>query len=84
MTKIVVVVVAAGIVYAIALAVTGNLDVYGAVMLAALIGAGYLSIAVVRRSSGGATAPVPCPDCGKLNSANAPYCKHCGRRALGA
>lgn len=82
MTKIVIVIVAAGIVYAAALAVTGNLDVYGTVILAALIGAGLLSISVVRRSSRGTTAPVTCPDCGKLNSANAPYCKHCGSRAV--
>lgn len=71
-------VVIAGIVYTTALALTGNLDVYAAVVFALVVATGVLAIAIVRRSSKGVTGPVQCEECGGLLSPNAPYCKHCG------
>ncbi|MDQ4064653.1 MAG: hypothetical protein M3161_01245 [Actinomycetota bacterium] len=78
MFKIAIGVVVAGIVYTTALALTGNLDLYAAIVFALVVAAGFLSIAVVRKSSSGSTAPVACAECGGLLSPNAPYCKHCG------
>ncbi len=78
MNKIVVGVVIAGIVYTTALALTGNLDVYGAVVFGLVVATGFLAIATVRRSTSGMAGPVDCAECGGLLSPNAPYCKHCG------
>lgn len=78
MQQLVTGIVVAGIAYAVLLGVRGTLDAYAAVVFVILVGAGILSVMVVRRSARKAVGPATCADCDGLNSPNAPYCKHCG------
>jgi ribosomal protein L40E len=71
-------IVAAGLALCAALAVAGGLTIGSSLILAAIIGVGALVVAVARKSTTGAVRPATCRRCGGLNSANAPYCKHCG------
>ena len=67
-----------GLAFIAGLAVAFGLDSTGVVIVALLVGAGWLAIAVAKRSGSGTVAPAECAACGGLVSPNAPYCKHCG------
>jgi hypothetical protein len=53
-------------------------DVAGYALLGLVLASGALAVAALRRTTSGDVAPLPCRSCGGLNSAQAPYCKHCG------
>jgi uncharacterized membrane protein YgdD (TMEM256/DUF423 family) len=59
-------------------AVEGLADVTGYALLGLVLASGALVVAALRRTRHHNVAPLPCGSCGGLNSAQAPYCKHCG------
>lgn len=62
----------------VAMGAAAGLDAAAVGILVVIVGLGALAIAVIRRSQGGAVAPLQCESCGGVNSPHAPYCKHCG------
>lgn len=64
----------------VSVGLAAGLDAYAAVILGLILAFGWLAISVARRSSGGTIAPARCTECGRIDSPNAPYCKHCGAR----
>ncbi len=60
-----------------------GLDTYAAVILALIVGLGWLAVAVSRKGDAGLARPATCSECGGLVSPNAPYCKHCGALLAG-
>jgi hypothetical protein len=66
----------AGVAFAVGLGIALGLDAYGFVILALVIGCGWLGFALLHRTKD--VAPARCDTCGGLISPNAPYCKHCG------
>jgi hypothetical protein len=76
-----VVIVAVGIVCVVmvALAAVEDLaDATGYMLLGLVLASGVLVVAALRRTHADGVAPISCGSCGGLNSAQAPYCKHCG------
>ena len=59
-------------------AVEGLEDATGYALLGLVLATGALTVAVLRRTKAGDVTPLSCASCGGLNSAQAPYCKHCG------
>jgi hypothetical protein len=59
-------------------AAEGLQDVAGYALLGLVLASGALAVAALRRTNSGDVAPLSCRSCGGLNSAQAPYCKHCG------
>jgi hypothetical protein len=59
-------------------AAEGLQDVAGYALLGLVLASGALAVAALRRMNSGDVAPLSCRSCGGLNSAQAPYCKHCG------
>jgi hypothetical protein len=59
-------------------ALQGLADVTGYTLLGLVLLSGALVVAALRRTHHQDVAPLPCGSCGGLNSAQAPYCKHCG------
>jgi hypothetical protein len=59
-------------------ATEGLQDVVGYALLGLVLASGALAAAALRRTNSGDVAPLSCRSCGGLNSAQAPYCKHCG------
>ena len=59
-------------------ATEGLQDVAGYALLGLVLASGALAAAALRRTNSGDVAPLSCRSCGGLNSAQAPYCKHCG------
>jgi hypothetical protein len=63
----------------VALAIGEGLrDVAGYALLGLVLASGALAVAALRRTNSGDVAPLSCRSCEGLNSAQAPYCKHCG------
>jgi hypothetical protein len=56
----------------------GLQDVAGYALLGLVLAFGALAVAAFIRANAGDVAPLSCRSCGGLNSAQAPYCKHCG------
>lgn len=84
MSRIVTLVVVIGLVEAVVLGYNFGFDVAAISILGSLLAVGALSIVVARKSEKGAVGvgPITCESCGGLISPNAPYCKHCGQRAV--
>jgi ribosomal protein L40E len=59
-------------------AAEGLQDVAGYALLGLVLASGALAVAALRRMNSGDVVPLSCRSCGGLNSAQAPYCKHCG------
>ena len=59
-------------------AAEGLQDVAGYALLGLVLASGALAVAALRRTNSGDVAPLSCRSCEGLNSAQAPYCKHCG------
>jgi hypothetical protein len=63
----------------VGLAASGGLkDVAGYALLGLVLMFGALAVAALNRTNAGEVGPLSCSSCGGLNSAQAPYCKHCG------
>jgi hypothetical protein len=58
--------------------VGGLTDLTGFALLGLVVASGALVVAASRRTHHDDVAPLSCASCGGLNSAQAPYCKHCG------
>lgn len=71
-----------GLALAVGLAIARGLDAVALVILCAMIALGALAVAIARKTGSGGVEPARCRECGGLNSPNAPYCKHCGTRAV--
>lgn len=56
----------------------GLRDVAGYALLGLVLAFGALAVAALKRTNSGDVGPLSCKSCGGLNSAQAPYCKHCG------
>ncbi len=79
MTVVTTVIVAVGIALSVFWGMARGFDPVSISLVALIAAAGALAVAVARKSSSGAVMPDRCASCGGLISANAPYCKHCGR-----
>jgi hypothetical protein len=77
-TAAVATVVAVGLALAAAVGASGGLDALALAMLAGMVLIGALGIAAARRAASGKIRPLRCESCAGINSANAPFCKHCG------
>jgi hypothetical protein len=77
-TAAVATVVVAGLALAAAVGASGGLDALGLVLLAGMVLIGALGIAAARRVGSARIGPRRCQSCVGVNSANAPFCKHCG------
>jgi hypothetical protein len=78
MTRAVALVVVVGIAASVVSGLGVGFDGLALLLLALIAALGGLGLAVARRARSGAVTPLPCPECGGLLSAHAPYCKHCG------
>ena len=81
MTIPTVVIVVAGVATTAALGLVAGFDAGVTLIFGLVVALGVLSVAVARKAGSGAITPARCPSCGGVVSANAPFCKHCGRRA---
>lgn len=74
----VVAIVIVGVAAAVLAGIGTGFDPTAIVILVFIALAGWLGVSVARRSSSGTVGPRQCAECGGLNAASAPYCKHCG------
>jgi hypothetical protein len=77
-TAAVTIVVAAGLGLVVAVGSSGGMDAIALVMVALMVAIGALGIAAARRVGKGTVGPLRCESCAGINSASAPFCKHCG------
>ncbi|HVF52485.1 MAG TPA: zinc ribbon domain-containing protein [Actinomycetota bacterium] len=82
MKALVIVVVTAGLAFALALGIARGFDARSLVVLLLVSATGLLAVAAAGRV--GVTGPATCPECGQTISPHAPYCKHCGARPGGS
>lgn len=72
------VVVVAGLVAVVALAVANGLDAAGTVIASIVVAFGALALGAAAKVKAGTVTPGRCEACGGLVARSAPYCKHCG------
>lgn len=82
MTSFSVAVITLGLALAIGLGIQSGFTVISIVILVLMVAVALMAVAVIKKGRAGGVGPAHCEECGGVISPNAPYCKHCGARAV--